>query len=211
MLAFVEGVDKGFPREPRNNSLCVLKYGRRFLPEGHNSSSWRLRRRARGVQISGGRPGPGCRGGACGAHESVSACLCTPTPKLLQQPAFLTVCHTFTQVAQGCARLCTRGWRPGTGCRGSACGTHVSVSSCLCILILKLLSQRAFLTVRHTFVVSGVERFSAVKGRATWHGLQRERLRRPCDGIIIPLHSDTKNPVAACITDCAPHLFRQRR
>jgi len=163
------------------------------------------------VQISGGRPGPGCRGGACGAHESVSACLCTPTPKLLQQPAFLTVCHTFTQVAQGCARLCTRGWRPGTGCRGSACGTHVSVSSCLCILILKLLSQRAFLTVRHTFVVSGVERFSAVKGRATWHGLQRERLRRPCDGIIIPLHSDTKNPVAACITDCAPHLFRQRR
>jgi len=61
----------------------------------------------------------------------------------------------------------SRGGRPGTGCRGSACGAHVSVSSCICTPTPNTVSQRALLTVRHTCFVSGVERFSAVKGRAT--------------------------------------------
>ena len=52
-------------------------------------------------------------------------------------------------------------------CRGSACGAHESVSSCICTPTPKLLSQRALLTVRRTCFVSGVERTSAVKGRTT--------------------------------------------
>ena len=50
----------------------------------------------------------------------------------------------------------------------------------------------------------------AHKGLATRHGLLRERLRHPRVGIIMPVRSDTKTPVAACITDCAPHFCCQR-
>ena len=94
---------------------------------------------------------------------------------------FLTEGHTQVHVLQ---RFSGGGLGAGDqaraaeeGAQAGACGTHKSVSSYLCTVTPKLLSQRAFLTVRHTSFVSGLQRPSAAEGLETKLGLQREGCR----------------------------------
>ena len=99
-----------------------------------------------------------------------------------------------------------RGGRPGPGCRGGSASGRLRRPQIGIIVPLQLLSHRAFLTVRHTSFVSGLQRPSAAEGLETKLGLQRERLRRELVGIIMSLHCHTKTPVTACISDRAIHF-----